>query len=101
MFQISKDKTTEIADTLLSIADNETVRFAVRQQAMTALHTLDVSTYLVKDTETTARHNNWWLISNEDVKKLQVLFADNPVALHILNSGLNITDEIPSDFIDH
>lgn len=39
----------------------------------------------------------WWLISEEDVQAIEKNLAQ---ALHALESGLHMTDEIPEDWKD-
>jgi len=40
----------------------------------------------------------WWLISDKNVKQLQEALETACDALHSLDSGLHISDTVPSDF---
>jgi len=44
--------------------------------------------------------DKWWLINDEDVKtiKIALIESNQTSALHTLDSGLHLTNEIPDDF---
>lgn len=44
--------------------------------------------------------NDWWLISSGDVEILRDLLAQDPHALHHLETCLHQTDQAPEDYQD-